>query len=130
MFSLSTKIKEILSLTDLVLLDIKHINNEKCKELVGYSNKLELEFARYLSENNIPIWVRQVIVPGITDDKNDLIKLREFISSLKSVQKIDLLPYHNMGKTKWENLGCSYPLSNVRNASEDDINRAREIILG
>lgn len=130
MFSLNAKIKEILSLTDLVLLDIKHINDEKCKELVGHSNKLELEFARYLSRNNIPIWIRQVIVPGITDDKNDLIKLKEFISSLKSVKKIDLLPYHNMGKIKWENLGCSYPLSNVRNATEDDINRAKEIILG
>lgn len=128
MFPITKDVKNLLSLTDLVLLDIKHINDEKCKKLVGYSNKLELEFARYLSKNNIPIWIRQVIIPGITDNTDDLIKLKEFIKSLNSVQKIDLLPYHNMGKTKWENLGYSYPLSHIRNATEDDINRVKQIL--
>ena len=73
MFTLNDDIKELLKHTDLVLLDIKHINSEKCKKLVGISNKLELDFARYLSENGITTWIRQVIIPGITDSEEDLI---------------------------------------------------------
>ena len=103
--SLTDDIRKVLELTDLVLLDIKHIDDDKCKELVGKSNKLELEFARYLSDNNIPIWIRQVIIPGITDNEEDLLKLRDFISSLNTVQKIEFLPYHDLGKFKWKNLG-------------------------
>ena len=103
MFEINEKIKKLLSLTDLVLLDIKHINKNKCKELVGFSNEKELEFAKYLSANNIPMWIRQVIVPGITDGKEDLLQLKDFISSLKTVEKVELLPYHSLGKFKWEN---------------------------
>ncbi len=128
MFILTDEIKEILDLTDLVLLDIKHINDEKCKELVGFSNKLELEFAKFLSDNNIPIWVRQVIIPGITDDEQDLIKLKEFIKTLKTVEKIELHPYHNMGAYKWKELGFEYQLEGVRNATEEDITRAKKIL--
>lgn len=128
MFAINEDIKKLLSLTDLVLLDIKHINPEKCKDLVGFSNKLELDFARYLSDNNIPIWIRQVIVPGITDNKEDLILLRDFLKSLKTVEKVELLPYHNMGKTKWENLGLNYSLENVRQATNEDIERVKEIL--
>jgi len=128
MFPLTDDIKKLLSLTDLVLLDIKHINDEKCKELVGFSNKLELEFAKYLSDNNIPIWIRQVIIPGITDDEKDLLELKEFIASLKTVQKVELQAYHDMGKFKWENLGFKYPLENVRSATDEDIKRAKKIL--
>jgi pyruvate formate lyase activating enzyme len=128
MFILTDEIKEILDLTDLVLLDIKHINDEKCKELVGFSNKLELEFAKFLSDNNIPIWIRQVIIPGITDDEKDLIKLKEFIKTLKTVEKIELHPYHNMGAYKWKELGFEYQLEGVRNATEEDITRAKKIL--
>ncbi len=128
MFPLTDDIKKLLSLTDLVLLDIKHINDEKCKELVGFSNKRELEFARYLSDNNIPIWIRQVIIPGITDDEKDLMELKKFISSLKTVQKIELQAYHDMGKFKWKNLGYEYPLEGIRSATDEDIKRAKEIL--
>ena len=128
MISLTDDIKRLLSLTDLVLLDIKHINDEKCKELVGFSNKLELAFAEYLSNNDIPIWIRQVIIPGYTDDEQDLLKLKEFISHLKTVQKVELLSYHEMGKFKWKKLGFDYALENVRNANSDDIKKAKEII--
>ena len=93
MVYLTNDIKKLLDLTNLVLLDIKHIDDKKCKNLVGKSNKLELEFARYLSENNIPIWIRQVIIPGITDDVDDLLKLKQFISTLNSVKKVELLPF-------------------------------------
>lgn len=111
-----------------MLLDIKHINDEKCKDLVGFSNKLELEFAKYLSDNNIPIWIRQVLIPGITDDEQDLIKLKDFIKSLKTVEKVELHPYHNMGAFKWKELGLEYELENVRNATEEDIARAKKIL--
>ncbi len=128
MFPLTDEIKKVLSLTDLVLLDIKHINDEKCKDLVGFSNKLELEFAKYLSDNNIPIWIRQVIIPGITDDEKDLIDLKNFIKSLKTVERVELNPYHNLGVYKWENLGFDYPLKGIRPANSDDIQRAKQIL--
>ena len=128
MINVTQDIKELLQYTDLVLLDIKHIDDEKCKQLVGTSNKKELEFAKYLSENNIKIWIRQVIVPGYTDDENDLIKLKEFLKTLKTVEKVQLLPYHDMGKFKWEKLGQKYELENVRQANDDDIKRAKEIL--
>lgn len=128
MVVLTDEIKKLLSLTDLVLLDIKHIDNEKCKELVGFSNKLELEFANYLSDNDIPIWIRQVLIPSYTDDEQDLLKLKNFIANLKTVQKVELLPYHDMGKFKWKKLGLNYALENVRNANSEDINKAKEIL--
>lgn len=128
MVALTEDIKKVLSVTDLVLLDIKHIDSKKCKELVGFSNKLELDFAKYLSDNAIPIWIRQVLIPGYTDDEQDLLKLKDFIASLKTVQKVELLPYHDMGKFKWKKLGIKYDLEGVRPANLQDINKAKEIL--
>ncbi|MBR3152367.1 MAG: pyruvate formate lyase-activating protein [Clostridia bacterium] len=121
-------IKELLKYTDLVLLDIKHIDNEKCIELTGSSNKNELNFAKYLSENNIHMWIRQVLVPGITDDKEDLKTLKQFINTLNNVDKIELLPYHNLGKFKWTNLGLEYPLENTPPATDEDVKKAKKIL--
>ena len=126
--ALTDEIKELIDLTDLFLLDIKCINDEKAINLTGVSNKKELEFARYLSSINKPMWIRQVLVPGYTDDEQDLIKLREFISTLKSVEKVEILPYHDLGKFKWEQLGEIYPLENVRTANNDDVKRAKKIL--
>ena len=128
MFAISEDIKEVLKYTDLVLLDIKHIDDEKCKNLVGVSNKRELEFAKYLSENNKKMWIRQVLVPGYTDDEQDLIRLKEFLSTLKTVEKVQILPYHSMGKFKWEKLGLEYPLEGVRDANQEDVDRAKKIL--
>lgn len=128
MVAITDDIKHLLSLTDLVLLDIKHIDSKKCKDLVGFDNKLELEFAKYLSDNNIPIWIRQVLVPGYTDDQNDLLKLKEFISSLNTVQKVEILPYHSIGKYKWTNLGFEYALDGVRDANNEDVQRAKKVL--
>lgn len=128
MVALTEDIKKLLTLTDLVLLDIKHIDSEKCKDLVGFSNKKELEFARYLNDNNIPVWIRQVIVPGITDDENDLKELKNFINSLSNVQKVELMPYHELGKFKWENLGFDYQLDGVPAATNEDIERVKRIL--
>ena len=125
---INSDIEELLKYTDLVLLDIKHIDDEKCKELTGVSNKNTLNFARYLSDNNIPLWIRQVLVPEITDDEGDLIKLKDFLSTLKTLEKFAFLPYHTLGKEKWSNLGYDYPLKDVRNANDDDVNRAKKIV--
>jgi pyruvate formate lyase activating enzyme len=129
MVPLTDDIKKVLSLTDLVLLDIKHIDPEKCKELVGFSNKLELEFAKYLSDNNIPVWIRQVLIPGITDDKSDLLKLRSFLDSLSNVKQIDVIPYHTLGKNKWIELGYKYELENIREATDEDVKKATKILV-
>ena len=125
---LTDEIKELINLTDLFLLDIKCINDEKAINLTGVSNKKELEFARYLSNINKTMWIRQVLVPGYTDDEQDLIKLKEFISTLKSVERVEVLPYHDLGKFKWEQLGEVYPLEKVRTANNDDVKRAKEIL--
>ena len=127
-FKINDKIKELINLTDLFLLDIKSINDEICKELTGSSNKLELEFAKYLSDNNKDIWIRHVLVPGITDNEEDLYILKDFISTLKTVKKIDILPYHDLGKFKWINLGLEYPLENIRTANDQDVQKAKKIL--
>ena len=128
MVDITDDIKELLQYTDLVLLDIKHIDDEKCKNLVGVSNKKELEFARYLSDNNIKMWIRQVLVPGYTDDEKDLLKLKEFIGTLKTVEKVQILKYHSMGKYKWEKLGLKYSLEGVRDATAEDEERAKKFL--
>ena len=128
MFEITDDIKEVLKYTDLVLLDIKHIDSKKCKDLVGFSNKKELAFAKYLSDNNIPVWIRQVIVPGITDDEKDLLKLKKYLSTLKNIQKIELIPYHELGKYKWEELGFKYDLEDIKPATSEDIKRVKKIL--
>ena len=128
MVALTDKIKELIELTDLFLLDIKHIDPEKSKELVGISNQRELAFARCLSNNDKHMWIRQVLIPGITDNEIDLLKLKKFISELKTVDKVELLPYHNMGKYKWEELGFKYELEDIRPASQEDIDKAKKIL--
>ena len=87
-----------------------------------------MAFAKYLSRHNIPVWVRQVLVPGYTDAEEDLIALKKFINTLNNVEKIEFLPYHDLGKYKWENLGKEYPLEGVRTANNDDVARAKKII--
>ena len=99
MVEITDTIKELLSLTDLVLLDIKHIDSKKCKDLVGFSNEKELAFSKYLSDNNIPIWIRQVLVPGYTDDEKDLLKLKDFLSSLNISSLCGLVPSSNFNSS-------------------------------
>ena len=127
MFTITDKIKQIVDLTDIFLLDIKSINDETCKWLTGSSNKLELEFAKYINEKNKRIWIRQVLVPGITDKKEDLPKLKEFLKTI-NVEKFEFLPYHDLGKYKWEKLGLPYELEDVRLASNKDVEKAKKIM--
>ena len=125
---LTDDIKKLIDLTDLFLLDIKCIDDRKCQELTGHSNRQELEFARYLNSINKPMWIRQVLVPTITDDKKDLQRLRKFISSLKNVEKVEVLGYHDLGKFKWDNLNVPYPLEGYRTANIQDVHRAKQIL--
>lgn len=127
MFTITDKIKQIVDLTDIFLLDIKSINDETCKWLTGYSNSLELEFAKYINEKNKRIWIRQVLVPGITDKKEDLLELKDFLKTI-NVEKFEFLPYHDLGKYKWEKLGIPYELEDVRVASNKDVERAKKIM--
>lgn len=127
MFTITDKIKQIVDLTDIFLLDIKSINDETCKWLTGSSNSLELEFAKYINEKNKRIWIRQVLVPGITDKKEDLLELKDFLKTI-NVEKFEFLPYHDLGKYKWEKLGVPYELEDVRVASNKDVERAKKIM--
>ena len=127
-FPLTDKMKKIIDLADLFLLDIKCINDDICKDLVGVSNKLELEFAKYLSDINKDVWIRQVLVPGITDHEEDLLKLKDFLATLQNVKKVEILAYHDLGRFKWENLGCNYELEDVPNATTEDVSRAKRIL--
>jgi len=125
---LTDDIKELLKYTDLVLLDIKHIDNQKAINLTSVSNKNELELAKYLSDNGIKMWIRQVLIPGYTDNPKDLKKLKDFIDSLKTVEKIEILPYHDFGKYKWKELGEKYELENVPSPTDEEIQKAKNIL--
>lgn len=123
------KLDALLAVTDLVMLDIKHINDEKHKELTKHSNQRILAFAKYLDEKNIKIWVRHVVVPGITLYQEYLEQLGEFMATLHNVQALDVLPYHSMGKVKYDNLQIPYPLEGVREATKEEAKEAKNIIL-
>ena len=127
-FELTEEIKQIVELTDLFLLDIKCINDEICKELIGGSNQKELAFAQYLSEQGKDMWIRQVLIPGYTDHEEDLKDLKRFIDSLKTVKKVEILPYHDMGKFKWEELEISYELEGTRTPTNEEIKKAKQIL--
>ncbi|WP_028117641.1 pyruvate formate lyase 1-activating protein [Ferrimonas senticii] len=110
----SELLDEVLDATDLVMLDLKQINDDVHQNLVGVSNKRPLEFAQYLAKRNIKTWIRYVVVPGFTDDLESAEKLAEFIAPMTNIDKVELLPYHELGAHKWESLGHDYPLKGVR----------------
>ncbi|RXT06418.1 pyruvate formate-lyase-activating protein [Ammoniphilus sp. CFH 90114] len=114
--------------TDLVLLDIKHIYSDKHKQLTGLPNEHILEFARYLSNKEIPVWIRHVLVPGITDAEEDLKALSAFIGTLNNVERVEVLPYHEMGVHKWEHLGLPYTLKDISPPTEEAVKKAQQIL--
>ena len=123
------KIERLMNVTDLVMLDIKHIDDEKHKELTAQSNQNILAFARYLDKKGIPVWIRHVIVPGVTLYKEYLEKLGEFMATLSNVKALDVLPYHSMGKTKYESMNMEYPLGDTREATKEEAVAAKSVIL-
>lgn len=121
-------VKGLLEYVDLVLLDIKHIDPEKHLMLTGVENKKTLEFAKYLAEINKDMWIRHVVVPTITDSPEDVKELAAFINTLKSVKKVELLPYHSMGKIKWKKLHQLYPLEDIKDATDQDLLRVAKLM--
>jgi pyruvate formate lyase activating enzyme len=123
-----TNLKELLTYTDLILLDIKHIDRKKHISLTGMANEHILEFAHFLSVQSIPVWIRHVLVPTISNDHADLKKLGEFIGTLNNVKKVEVLPYHKLGVYKWEALGMEYPLKDIEPPSEEETQLAYELL--
>ena len=123
-----SKFQRLMKATDLVLFDIKEIDDERHKWLTGWSNKNILDCARYLAELKVPIWVRHVLVPGITDSDEELIATREFIESLGNVKKVEVLPYHTLGLFKYENLHVPYTLKDVDTPTDAAVKHAEELL--
>lgn len=123
------KIDDVLKYTNLVMLDIKHIDSEKHKKLTGAGNENILAFAEHLKELNIPLWIRHVVVPDITDSEEDLFRLGEFISRLNNLKALDVLPYHDMARIKYAELGMEYPLPDTPPMSKEGAIRAKDIIM-
>lgn len=123
------KMDQLMDVCDLFLLDIKHIDLTKHQELTGQSNERPLAFASFLSNRHKPMWIRHVLVPGYTADEGYLKRLREFLDTLDSVERIEVLPYHRMGEVKYEKLGIPYALKGVEPPTHEQIQQA-EAILG
>ena len=123
-----SKFAELMKYTDLLLFDLKQIDDAKHRELTGRTNRNILDCARYLSDIGKPIWVRHVLVPGVTDNDDDLHTLRAFIDTLQNVKRVEVLPYHAMGTYKWEQLGIPYTLKDVSAPSEERVRNAEHIL--
>ena len=122
------KFERLMKVTDTILLDIKHIDDEEHRKLTTHSNRNILDCARYLSEIHKCVWIRHVLIPGITDKDEYLERLRDFLKTLDNVERIDVLPYHTMGIYKYEKLGIDYPLKDVDPPSAERIENARRIL--
>lgn len=118
----------LLEVTDLIMLDIKHMETEAHKKLTGWDNRNVLEFARYLDAKKKPVWIRHVVVPGITFEKEELAKLGRFLSTLSNVEKLEVLPYHALGKVKYDNLGMDYVLKDTPQLTKAQAEEAEQII--
>lgn len=123
-----SKFNELLQYTDLFLLDMKQIDPEKHQALTHCDNHNILQMASYLSEKNKAMWIRHVLVPGYTDDEEDLCRLGEFVRTLRSVQRFEVLPYHTLGVFKWEQLGIPYTLKEVNAPTKEQIERAQRFM--
>ena len=122
------KFVRLMKATDTVLLDLKHLDSQRHKWLTGHGNENILDCARCLSELGVPVWIRHVLVPGITDDEGHLRRMRSFIDSLDNVKRVEVLPYHTLGVYKWEQLGLKYTLCNVPTPRVEKVKRAESIL--
>lgn len=122
------QLRELLKYTDMVMLDIKYMDPEGHKFLTGKTNEHILELGRFISENGTKMWIRRVLVPGLTDDENDLKATADFIRTLESVEKVEVLPYHSMGAYKWEQMGYEYQLTDVETPSQESVEQAEAIL--
>lgn len=122
------KFRELMEYTDLVMLDIKEINPKRHKDITGFDNSNILDMAKYLSEIGKPVWIRHVLVPETSDFDEDLDKLGEFIEGLSNVERVEVLPYHTLGKFKWDNLGIKYRLEGINPPTAERVKNAIEKI--
>lgn len=120
--------QQLMQITDLVMLDIKHMDPRGHKELTGHSGEPALAFAEYLNEIHKQVWIRHVVVPGITDDVEGLRALGNYLKTLDNVEKLEVLPYHNLGVSKYENLGMTYPLKDTPQLTKDQAKAAEAVI--
>jgi pyruvate formate lyase activating enzyme len=123
------QIQRVFESADTVLLDLKAYDGDLHRRLTGCGNDAVLDCARYLDELGKRVWIRRVLVPGLTDGEDDLRRTGDFIRSLGNVEKVEILPYHDMGREKWRMIGLDYPLEGVRTAGEADIERARALVF-
>ncbi len=120
--------RELCEVTDLFIVDIKHIDPQRHIELTGKDNRNILDMLRFLSDNGKPVWIRHVLVPGVTDDDGFLRRTAEFIRTLRNVQKVEVLPYHSFGIYKWEMLGIPYSLRDTQPPGKDRVANAQRIL--
>lgn len=123
-----SKFKQLMKVTDLVLLDIKHIDEKAHKELTGHTNQNILELAKYLSDIQKTVWIRHVLVPTINTDEVYLKRLHQFVAQLKNVERVEVLPYHTLGAYKWKELGLEYPLEGIPTPSDQQLQIANTIL--
>ena len=121
--------ERLLGATNLVMLDIKHIDDEMHQKLTGHSNRRILQFAEHISKKGVPLWIRHVIVPGWTDSEDEQFRLGSFIGGLKTLKAVDVLPYHDMGKAKYEALQIPYPLDGTKPVTQEEALKARTNII-
>ncbi len=122
------QVKELLNYTDLVILDIKQINNEEHKKLTGAGNENTLALANYLKEINKPMWIRHVLVPSLTDSAAHLESIGEYFKEFKNVERLELLPYHTLGKHKYEHMGMDYKLAHLEPPTTEQVEEAKKIL--
>lgn len=120
--------EKLMDVTDLVLLDLKEMNPQKHKVLTGMENEPVFKMAKWLSDHGKEMWIRHVVVPGLTDSEEELLEMKAFLGELKTVSRVELLPYHTMGRAKWESLGIPYQLDGVPMPSEDEMRRLENIL--
>ncbi|WP_301359492.1 pyruvate formate-lyase-activating protein [Enterococcus spodopteracolus] len=123
-----SRFEELMNYTDLLLFDIKHIDNEAHKKLTHWGNENILEMAQYLSDIKKPVWIRHVLVPERSDYDEYLIRLDAFIKTLENVDRVEILPYHTMGKYKWETLGLTYPLEGIEPPTKERVENAKRLL--
>ena len=122
------KFEKLMAVTDTLLVDIKHIDEEEHKKLTGKTGKNIIDMFRYLDEIQKPIWIRHVLVPGITDNDDYLVRTRDFIRTLHNIERVEILPYHGLGASKYKTLGIPYALEKTESPSAERVENARKIL--
>ncbi|KRM97471.1 pyruvate formate-lyase activating enzyme [Liquorilactobacillus aquaticus DSM 21051] len=122
------KFQRLMDVTDILLVDIKHINSDEHRKLTGYRNENILDMCQYLSDIGKPVWIRHVLIPERTDFDNYLTELGDYIKTLKNVKKVEVLPYHTMGVHKYHEMGIKYKLEGIEPPTSDRVANAEKLL--